>query len=104
VEEGAAAGQPVVIGYDDRKASLLRAWLDDPAAVTFIACSSMYATPARAIASYWQLFEQLTVAGACTTPARGQPTRWPGWFPCGPGRDDGEADSGSCTCLIPTSR
>jgi hypothetical protein len=51
VEEGVAAGRPVVIGYDDRKASLLRSWLSDPAAVTFIADDSLYATPARAIAS-----------------------------------------------------
>jgi hypothetical protein len=56
-EDGVAAGQPVILGYDDRKASLLRAWLDDPGAVTFITGTSLYATPARAIASYWQLFE-----------------------------------------------
>jgi hypothetical protein len=29
VKEGVAAGQPV-IGYDDRKATLLRLWLRDP--------------------------------------------------------------------------
>src|SRR5690348_18259074 len=64
VEEGAAAGQPVIIGYDDRKASLLRSWLSDPDAVTFIADNSLYATPARAIASYWQLFERHAATGA----------------------------------------
>src|SRR5437868_1503119 len=26
VEEGVAAGEPVIIGYDDRKAGLLRSW------------------------------------------------------------------------------
>jgi hypothetical protein len=64
VEDGVAAGQPVILGYDDRKASLLRSWLSDPAAVAFIADTSLYATPARAIASYWRMFERLTAAGA----------------------------------------
>jgi hypothetical protein len=52
VDEGVAAGQSVIIGYDDRKASLLRSWLSDQGAVTFVADNSLYATPARAIASY----------------------------------------------------
>src|SRR5215472_16633974 len=63
-EEGVAAGQPVILGYDDRKAGLLRSWLSDPAAVTFIPDNSLYATPARAIASYWRMFEQHLGAGA----------------------------------------
>jgi len=85
VEEGVAAGQPVIIGYDDRKASLLRSWLDDPAAVAFIADSSLYATPARAIASYWQMFEDLTAAGATQiriagdVPHEGNGGRFAGW-------------------------
>jgi len=85
VEEGVAAGQPVILGYDDRKASLLRSWLDDPAAVTFIADSSLYATPARAIASYWQMFEDLTAAGATQiriagdVPHEGNGGRFAGW-------------------------
>jgi hypothetical protein len=29
-EEGIAAGEPVIIGYDDRKSGLLRSWLTDP--------------------------------------------------------------------------
>ena len=33
-----------------------------------------------------------------------QPTRWPGWFPCGPGRDSREAGSGSSTCSVLTPR
>ncbi|HEY7260814.1 MAG TPA: sensor histidine kinase [Trebonia sp.] len=64
IEEGVAAGDQVVLGYDDRKTSLLRSWLSDPDAVTFITGNALYATPARAIASYWQLFEQFTSAGA----------------------------------------
>ncbi len=84
-EEGVTAGQPVILGYDDRKASLLRSWLTDPGAVTFIADDSLYATPARAIASYWQLFERLTAAGAAQiriagdVPHEGNGGRFAGW-------------------------
>jgi hypothetical protein len=55
-EEGIAAGEPVIIGYDDRKSGLLRSWLTDLSAVTFIGDKSLYATPARAIATYRRLF------------------------------------------------
>jgi anti-sigma regulatory factor (Ser/Thr protein kinase) len=85
VEEGVAAGQPVIIGYDDRKASLLQSWLDDPAAVTFLAGTSLYATPARAIASYWKMFERHTAAGATQiriagdVPHEGNGGRFAGW-------------------------
>ncbi len=85
VEEGVAAGQPVILGYDDRKASLLRSWLSDPAAVTFIADNSLYATPGRAIASYWQLFERHSAAGASQiriagdVPHEGNGGRFAGW-------------------------
>jgi anti-sigma regulatory factor (Ser/Thr protein kinase) len=84
-EEGVAAGQPVIIGYDERKAGLLRARLHDPDAVTFIADGSLYATPARAIASYWRLFERLTAAGAIQiriagdVPHEGNGGRFAGW-------------------------
>jgi anti-sigma regulatory factor (Ser/Thr protein kinase) len=85
VEDGVAAGQPVILGYDDRKASLLRSWLSDPAAVTFIADNSLYATPARAIASYWKLFELSTAVGATQiriagdVPHEGNGGRFAGW-------------------------
>jgi anti-sigma regulatory factor (Ser/Thr protein kinase) len=85
VEEGVAAGQPVILGYDDRKASLLRSWLCDPAAVTFIADNSLYATPARAIDSYRRIFEELTAAGATQiriagdVPHEGNGGRFAGW-------------------------
>jgi len=85
VEDGVAAGQPVILGYDDRKARLLRSWLYDPAAVTFIADDSLYATPARAIASYWRMFEELTAAGATQiriagdVPHEGNGGRFAGW-------------------------
>jgi anti-sigma regulatory factor (Ser/Thr protein kinase) len=64
VEEGVTAGEPVIIGYDDRKAGLLRSWLADPSAVEFIADQSLYATPAGAIATYRRMFELHTAMGA----------------------------------------
>jgi anti-sigma regulatory factor (Ser/Thr protein kinase) len=63
-EEGIAAGQPVILGYDKRKSGLLRSWLGDPAEVTFINDTSLYATPARAIAGYRKLFARHLAAGA----------------------------------------
>ncbi len=63
-EEGIAAGQPVILGYDKRKSGLLRSWLGDPAGVTFINDTSLYATPARAIAGYRKLFARHVAAGA----------------------------------------
>jgi anti-sigma regulatory factor (Ser/Thr protein kinase) len=85
VEEGVAAGEPVIIGYDDRKAALLRSWLADPSAVEFIGDQSLYATPARAIATYRRLFEfhvamgagQIRIAGDVPHPGNGG--RFEGW-------------------------
>lgn len=84
-EEGIAAGEPVIIGYDDRKSGLLRSWLTDPAAVEFIGDKSLYATPARAIATYRRLFEfhlamgaaQIRIAGDVPHPGNGG--RFEGW-------------------------
>ena len=84
-EEGIAAGEPVIIGYDDRKSSLLRSWLTDPSAVDFIGDRSLYATPARAIATYRRLFEfhlalgaeQIRIAG--DVPHQGNGGRFEGW-------------------------
>ena len=81
-EEGIAAGKPVILGYDDRKNALVRPWLTDPSAVTFIGDESLYATPARAIATYRRLFEfraaigagQIRIAGDVPHPGNG------GWF------------------------
>src|SRR5436190_1025858 len=85
VEEGVAAGEPVIIGYDDRKAGLLRSWLADPSAVEFIADRGLYAAPARAIATYRRLFEfhaamgagQIRIAGDVPHPGNGG--RFEGW-------------------------
>jgi anti-sigma regulatory factor (Ser/Thr protein kinase) len=85
VEEGVAAGEPVIIGYDDRKAGLLRSWLADPAGVEFIGDQSLYATPAGAIATYRRLFEfhlamgagQIRIAGDVPHPGNGR--RFEGW-------------------------
>jgi anti-sigma regulatory factor (Ser/Thr protein kinase) len=85
VEEGVAAGEPVIIGYDERKAGLLRSWLADPAAVEFVGDQSLYATPARAITAYWRKFEfhlargagQIRIAGDVPHPGNGRP--FEGW-------------------------
>jgi anti-sigma regulatory factor (Ser/Thr protein kinase) len=85
VEEGLAAGEPVIIGYDDRKSGLLRSWLSDPSAVEFIADTGLYATPGRAIGTYRRLFEfhlamgaeQIRIAGDVPHPGNGG--RFEGW-------------------------
>src|SRR5215471_19037191 len=85
VEEGIAAGEPVLIGYDDRKSGLLRSWLSDPSAVEFIAGKGLYAKPGRAIGTYRRLFEfhlamgaeQIRIAGDVPHPGNGG--RFEGW-------------------------
>jgi anti-sigma regulatory factor (Ser/Thr protein kinase) len=84
-EEGIAAGEPVIIGYDDRKSGLVRSWLTDPSAVEFIGDKGLYATPAGAIATYRRLFEshvalgarQIRIAGDVPHPGNGG--RFEGW-------------------------
>jgi anti-sigma regulatory factor (Ser/Thr protein kinase) len=85
VTGGAAAGEPVVIGYDVRKSDLLRAALPRPDAVDFIADCGLYASPARAIEAYRQQFErhlatgaeQIRIAG--DVPHEGNGGRFGGW-------------------------
>ncbi|SFK37432.1 sensor histidine kinase [Geodermatophilus ruber] len=85
VTGGLAAGEPVVIGYDERKCDLLRTALPHPEAVTFIADTSLYATPARAIEAYRQQFEKHVAAGAeqiriaGDVPHEGNGGRFAGW-------------------------
>jgi anti-sigma regulatory factor (Ser/Thr protein kinase) len=84
-EEGIAAGEPVIIGYDVRKSDLLRSWLTDPSAAEFVGDESLYATPTRAIATYRRLFEfhvamgarQIRIAGDVPHPGNGR--RFEGW-------------------------
>jgi anti-sigma regulatory factor (Ser/Thr protein kinase) len=84
-EEGIAAGEPVILGFDARKSGLLRSWLSDPSAVDFIDDTDVYAAPARAIATYRRLFEthvakgagQIRVAGEL--PQVGNGGRFEGW-------------------------
>ena len=84
-EEGIAAGEPVILAYDDRKSGLLRSWLTDPSAVDFIGGNAAYTAPARAIATYRRLFEahvargagQIRVAGEL--PQLGNGGRFEGW-------------------------
>ena len=64
VEEGVAAGQPVILENDDRKASLLRSWLHDP--TTFPSSPTIACTPRQP--------GQSPPAGRCS---RGSPPRAP---------------------------
>jgi anti-sigma regulatory factor (Ser/Thr protein kinase) len=85
VEGGLAACEPVILAYDHRKNALVHSWLTDPSDVTFIADNSLYATPARAIATYRRLFEfhaamgagQIRVTGE--VPHAGNGGRFEGW-------------------------
>ena len=85
VTGGIAAGEPVIIGYDDRKCDLLRAELSRPDAVSFIADTRLYATPAGAIEAYRQQFERHVAAGAeqiriaGDVPHEGNGGRFAGW-------------------------
>jgi anti-sigma regulatory factor (Ser/Thr protein kinase) len=85
VEEGVAAGEPVIIGYDDRKSGLLRSWLSEPSAVEFIRGEDLYATPARAIAACRRTFEHHVATGAGQirfagdVPHPGNGGRFEGW-------------------------
>jgi anti-sigma regulatory factor (Ser/Thr protein kinase) len=84
-EEGIAAGEPVILGYDARKSGLLRSWLTDPSAVDVIGDAALYAAPAGAIAAYRRLFEshvargagQIRLAGDVPHPGNGG--RFEGW-------------------------
>jgi anti-sigma regulatory factor (Ser/Thr protein kinase) len=85
VTGGIAAGEPVVIGYDDRKCDLMRAELARPDAVSFIADTRLYATPAGAIEAYRRQFERHVAAGAeqiriaGDVPHEGNGGRFAGW-------------------------
>jgi anti-sigma regulatory factor (Ser/Thr protein kinase) len=85
VTEGAAAGEPVVIGYDARKCDLLRAALPRTDAVTYIVDQSLYASPAGAIEAYRAQFERHLSAGAGQiriagdVPHEGNGGRFDGW-------------------------
>lgn len=86
VEQGVAAGQPVILGYDDRKSDLLRSCLPDTPTVTFVTgSSSLYGAPTKAIASWRTLVEEKVAAGATRiriagdVPHEGNGGRFDGW-------------------------
>jgi hypothetical protein len=85
VTDAVRAGEPVVIGYDERKNGLLRAALGQPDAVTFVGDTALYATPAGAIEAYRQQFDRYVAAGADqiriagNVPHEGNGGRFDGW-------------------------
>lgn len=84
-EEGLEAGEPLIFGYDERKNNLLSTWLPASARVTFITDTSLYATPARAIATFRRLFARHVADGAARiriagdVPHEGNGGRFHGW-------------------------
>jgi anti-sigma regulatory factor (Ser/Thr protein kinase) len=85
VTDGAAAGEPVVLGYDARKSDLLRAALPRLAPSAFLGDASLYATPAGAIEAYRREFDRRLAAGAeqiriaGDVPHEGNGGRFAGW-------------------------
>lgn len=85
VEEGIAAGEPVVLAYDRRKGELLRSWIAKPGAVQFLENDGLDATPVGAIAAYRDLFAAHVAAGARRVrlsgelPPAGAGDRFGGW-------------------------
>ena len=63
-EDGVAAGDPVITGYDERKTALLRSSMSDPSGITAIDDRSLYGAPAHAIRAYQQIFDESLAAGA----------------------------------------
>jgi anti-sigma regulatory factor (Ser/Thr protein kinase) len=85
VQGAVDGGQPVVLGYDERKSAMLRSWVGVPAGVTYARDTSLYATPSRAIESYRKLFEHHVAQGAAQiriagdVPHAGNGGRFEGW-------------------------
>lgn len=71
VQEGVAAGEPVIIGYDERKSALLRSWLPSPAGVTFLPAAGQYASPARSIATWRRNYVRYLADGVTRIRAAG---------------------------------
>jgi anti-sigma regulatory factor (Ser/Thr protein kinase) len=84
-EEGLEAGEPLIFGYDERKNKLVSTWLPASARATFISDTSLYATPARAIATFRRLFARHVADGAPRirvagdVPHEGNGRRFQGW-------------------------
>ncbi|WP_448625089.1 anti-sigma factor RsbA family regulatory protein [Geodermatophilus sp. URMC 64] len=85
VTGGVAAGEPVVIGYDERKCDLIRRALPRTDGVTFIGDARLYASPARALKAWRREFDRHLSAGAGQiritgeVPHEGNGGRFAGW-------------------------
>lgn len=85
IEQGVAAGEPVVIAYDERRTELLRTWLPDPTGVDLVGDRGVYVKPTRTIASFRRMFENLIANGAeriraaGVVPHPGNGRRFEGW-------------------------
>ncbi len=63
-DEGLRSGEPVVFAYDDYKTSLLRQWLPESPAITYITDTGPYATPTKALGSWREVVQGHVAAGA----------------------------------------
>ena len=83
--EGLEGGEALVFAYDPYKVDLLRGWLPDSDAVTYVEDTSPYARPALALRGWAQLvsskvaegFARVRIAGNVPHPGYGMP--YAGW-------------------------
>ena len=84
-DEGLRAGEPVVFAYDDYKTSLLREWLPETPAISYVTDAGPYATPAKALGAWRELVQGHLSAGAArvriagNVPHPGYGTPYAGW-------------------------
>ena len=83
--EGLRTGEPVVFAYDDYKTSLLRQWLPETSAITYITDTGPYATPTKALGAWRGVAQGHLAAGAArvriagNVPHPGYGTPYTGW-------------------------
>ncbi len=62
--EGLRTGEPVVFAYDDYKTGLLRQWLPETPAITYVTDTGPYSTPSKALGAWRELVQGRLAAGA----------------------------------------
>ncbi|MGE3589164.1 MAG: anti-sigma factor RsbA family regulatory protein, partial [Ilumatobacteraceae bacterium] len=85
LRDGVANGEPAVVAFAERNATLTRNALGDVDGVTFLPGGDQYGRPASTIRSYLELFEDLASTGAeqirvvGDVPHPGTGCSWHGW-------------------------
>jgi anti-sigma regulatory factor (Ser/Thr protein kinase) len=86
VQEGVASGEPTIVALGEHEAGLLRRALPRPAAARWLPAARQYRTPASAIRTYREQFEEAVGAGAPqvrlvgNVPHPGHGGSWRGWM------------------------